>query len=120
MGFLKRLFGGGEQSGDPAAGVDGFFVYVQCDRCGAAVRLRIHKQHDLNRTDDGYSWHKTVVDSRCFRPIPTVAYFDSAFNMTEHEIQGGHYITREQYAELEAQRTATGRPEEQKGDGNGG
>jgi hypothetical protein len=120
MGFLKRLFGGGERPDDPAAGADGFFVYVQCDRCGAGVRLRIHKQHDLNRTDGGYSWHKTVVDSRCFRPIPTAAYFDNAFNMTEHEIQGGHYITRAQYDELEAQRAAASRPEEPKEDADSG
>jgi hypothetical protein len=99
MSFLKRLFGGGQA--DNSAGDDGFFVYVQCDRCGAAVRLRIHKHHDLNRDDGGFSWHKTIVDSRCFRPMPTVAQFDGQYNMVGHEIQGGHYISREEYEALE-------------------
>jgi hypothetical protein len=109
VGFLRRLFGG-QAGGASPAGDDGFFVYVQCERCGAAVRLRIHKQHDLNRTDDGYSWHKTVVDSRCFRPMPTVAFFDGSYQMTGNEIQGGHYISREQYDELEAARAAGVQP----------
>ncbi|HSM55635.1 MAG TPA: hypothetical protein VK879_05705 [Candidatus Sulfomarinibacteraceae bacterium] len=95
MGFLRRLFGGGEkeQGGDP----QGLYFYVECDNCGARVRLRADKQYDLNRTDDGYIWHKTVVDSTCFRQIPTVVHLDRDYNVTSAEIEGGHYITQEEY-----------------------
>lgn len=95
MGFLRRLFGGGEkaQGGDP----QGLYFYVECDNCGARVRLRADKQYDLNRTDEGFVWHKTIVDSTCFRQIPTVVQLDSDYNVVSTEIEGGHYITQEEY-----------------------
>jgi hypothetical protein len=97
MSFLKKLFGGGDSNQPSGAGDEGFFVYVQCDDCGAKVRLRVHKQHDLSRTDDGYEWVKTIVDSKCFRPMRTVVHFDGNFRMTDAELDGGHYISREEY-----------------------
>jgi hypothetical protein len=95
MGFLKKLFG--SDSGSSPGDDEGFFVYVQCNNCGDKVRLRIHKQHDLNRDDDGFVWHKTIIDSRCFRPIKTVAHFDGRYQMTTVEIDGGRYITQAEY-----------------------
>ena len=74
MGFLQKLFGSDEPE------EEGFFVYVQCDQCGAKVRSRIHKEYDLVQSGDGYDWHKTIVDSRCFQRIPTVAHFDRKFS----------------------------------------
>lgn len=99
MDFLKRLFGGGDNQKTPQQYVDkdGLYFYVQCDKCGAKVRVRADKQHDLNRDDNGYIWHKTIVDSSCFRPIRTIAYLDNQYRMTSHEIEGGHYITQEAY-----------------------
>jgi hypothetical protein len=99
MNFLKRLFGGGEpgQPADSAGDDEGFFVYVQCDRCGDRVRLRIHKSHDLNRTDEGYTWHKTIIDNRCFRPMPTVVTFNAHYQPIKQEIEGGHYISEAEY-----------------------
>jgi len=97
MGFLKKLFGSEDSNRSGKADPEGFFVYVQCDRCEAKVRLRINKQYDLSPTGDGYEWHKTIVDSRCFQRIPTVAHFDRDLNMTHADIQGGHYISFEEY-----------------------
>lgn len=94
MGFLRRLFGGKkEDQGDP----QGLYFYVQCDNCGAKVRIRADKQYDLNRTDDGFIWHKTIVDSKCFQQIPTVVHLNHSYEVTSAEIEGGHYITREEY-----------------------
>jgi hypothetical protein len=94
MNFFKKLLGGASRhAGDP----DGIYFYVKCEHCGEKVRLRVHKAHDLNRTDDGYVWHKTIVDSRCFRPMPTVVHLDAQFNVTNQEIQGGHYISEEEF-----------------------
>ncbi|MGD2076933.1 MAG: hypothetical protein PVH18_01020 [Chloroflexota bacterium] len=102
MGFLRRFFGGDDSSRSSEADDQGFFLYVQCDNCGAKVRLRVHKQHDLNYEDGGYVWVKTIVDSKCFRPMRTVAHFDSNYRMTSSELEGGHYISREQYEAPEA------------------
>lgn len=99
MGFLKKLFGGGE----PKKYVDtqGVYFYVQCDNCGARVRVRADKQHDLQNTGSGYEWHKTIVDSRCFRRIHTVVQLDANYQMTSHEITGGRFMTEEEYLAAE-------------------
>ena len=94
MGFLRRLFGGKDQ---PYEDTQGIYLYVACDHCGSRLRVRIDKQHDLNRQGSGYVWHKTIVDSRCFRPMPTVVRFDSAYNVIESEIEGGRYLTEAEY-----------------------
>ncbi len=111
MGFLKKLFGGSDappQKPTSTADPHGVYFYVQCDRCGAPVRLRADKQHDLlNEDGGGYTWHKTIVDNRCFRPMPTVVTLNANFEMVAHEITGGRYISREEYEALvEEQRRA--------------
>ena len=100
MGFLRKLFGGGE----PKKYVDtqGVYFYVQCDNCGSRVKVRADKQHDLQNTGSGYEWHKTVVDSRCFRRIRTVVQLDGNFQMTSHEISGGRFMTEAEYQVAEA------------------
>ena len=95
MDLLKRLLGRGEDKGqrDP----QGIYLYVECDRCGAQVRVRADKQYDLLRTDEGFTWHKTIVDSKCFQRMSTTVHFDRDYNVVESEIEGGHYITKEAY-----------------------
>ncbi|MAU01823.1 MAG: hypothetical protein CL608_32200 [Anaerolineaceae bacterium] len=100
MGFLKKLFGGGE----PEKYVDkqGLYFFVECDDCGARVKVRADKQHDLQNTGDGYEWHKTIVDNRCFRRIQTVVQLDGSYQMVSHEITGGRYMTEAEYLAAEA------------------
>jgi hypothetical protein len=97
MGFLKKLFGGQEKSKSAQSDLDGFFFYVQCDNCGKKVRLRIIKQYELNNTGDGYVWHKTIIDNRCFREIKAVVQFDRNFNVSTADIDGGQQISREAF-----------------------
>lgn len=99
MGFLKKLFGGGE----PKKYVDtqGVYFYVECANCGSRVRVRADKQHDLQNADGGYEWYKTIVDSRCFRRMQTVVQLDSNFQMTSHEITGGRFMTEAEYLAAE-------------------
>ena len=101
MGFLKKLFGGDRASSSGGSDKNGFFVYVQCDRCQQKVRLRIIKQHDLNYSGDGFVWHKTIVDSRCFQQIPAVVHFDRNLNMVSQDIDGGHFITEAEFEQPE-------------------
>ncbi len=105
MGFLKRLFGGEGSSKGQSPDSDGFFFYVQCDNCGKKVRLRILKQYELNYSDGGYVWHKTIIDSRCFREIPAVVHFDSNYHVTNADINGGRQISLEEYEAPEVSQT---------------
>lgn len=109
MGFFKKLFGAKDANDQPSSGASadpqGVYFYAQCDRCGAVVRLRADKQYDLINEAGGYIWHKTIVDNRCFRPMPTVVHLNAAYEMVSHEITGGRYITREAYEEALAART---------------
>lgn len=97
MDLIKRLLGldDGKKEADP----QGIYLYVECDRCGAQVRVRADKQYDLLRTDEGFTWHKTIVDSKCFQRMSTTVHFDRDYNVVESEIDGGHYITKEAYAD---------------------
>ncbi len=99
MGFLKKLFGGGNQEKE-YVDKTGLYFYVQCDNCGTAVRVRADKQHDLLSKDGGYVWHKTIVDSKCFQRIPVVMYLDRSYQMTSAEMEGGHFISEEEYTAL--------------------
>ena len=117
MGFLKRLFGGGE----PEKYVDkqGIYFYVECGNCGARVKVRADKQHDLQNTGSGYEWHKTIVDNRCFRRISTVVQLDTNYNMVSHEISGGRYMTEEEYLAAEVAEQAKAAAEtDNDGDGD--
>ena len=95
MGFLKRLFGGGEKE---YVDKQGIYFYVRCDNCGTITKVRADKQHDLNYGDSSsYEWHKTIVDNKCFRRIQTVVYLDQHYNITNSEISGGEYVTEAEY-----------------------
>ena len=98
MGFLKNLFGGGEKK--PYVDTRGVYFYVRCDNCGTIVKVRADKEYDLSRQGDGYTWHKTIVDNRCFRSIPTVVVLDSNYEVVTAEISGGEYVTEQEFNEF--------------------
>jgi hypothetical protein len=103
MSFLRRLFAQPEAPRDER----GIYLYAVCDRCGQRLRIRIDRQYDLNPRDEGgYIWQKTLVDSRCFRPMPTVVLFDRTYQVISTEIEGGHYIDQETYNAAEHASTA--------------
>lgn len=94
MGFLKKLFGA---EPEVYADHDGIYFYARCDNCGTIVKVRASKQNDLSRTDDGFEWHKTIVDNRCFRRMQAVVLFDGRYNVTNQELTGGVFVTEAEY-----------------------
>jgi len=100
MGFIKKLFGGGEKKPSEYVDTRGIYFYVRCDNCGTIVKVRADKEYDLSRQGDGYTWHKTIVDNRCFRSIPTVVVLDSNFEIVSAEISGGEYVTEADFEEF--------------------
>lgn len=99
MGFLKKLFGGGKGS-EEYVDKRGVYFYVRCDNCGIITRIRADKEYDLTRVDNGYSWHKTIVDNRCFRPMPAVVQLDAGYQPSSMEISGGSFASEEEYSQF--------------------
>lgn len=105
MGFLdtlKAIFGGGGAASGDRDG-NALFLYVRCDRCGDIVRVRVNMANELQQefaeSDGvaGYALRKGVVDSKCFRPIEVTMQFDGRRRERSREIDGGQFVTREEY-----------------------
>lgn len=101
MGFLKNLF-----SSKPKEYVDkrGLYQHVHCQKCSHVLRIRIDKTYDLNRTDNGFTWHKTLVCSECFNKMETTLTFDSKYTVIGQDINGGSYVDVPASAESESSR----------------
>lgn len=97
MGFLKRLFGGGDKKSKKYVDTRGVYFYVRCQNCQSISRLRADKEYDLIREGDGFVWHKTIVDSRCFRQLPAVVTLDRAYQIVSTDITGGEFVTEADY-----------------------
>ncbi len=107
MGFL----GGGPGSGDDG----GLYLYVQSDKTGEKIRVRINLGNDLAEEFEGtgddvshYVCHKDVMGNASFEIIKLEVQFDRNRNMVGHTIDGGRLISEEEYlAELEDRRLGT-------------
>ncbi len=101
MSFLKKIFGGGSDGKKEYVDKQGIYFYVQCNNCGKTVRMRADKQYDISVDGGVYTWHKTIVDSKCFRPMNTVVTMDSNYNVVTAEIDNGRYLTEEEFNKIE-------------------
>lgn len=125
MGFLKKWFGSGEKKQTTEyVDKDGIYFYFECANCGTRVKVRAHKQNDFLSEGNGYVWHKTIVDNKCFRRMQTVVYLDVQHRVTSYEMEGGKFLTQAEYEAAEqaaaAERAAAAQVDETVGeDGEG-
>ncbi len=101
MNFLRRLFGSGQASDNA------LHLYIKCLRCGTPVHVRVNLQNDLmaDYDDDGaegYRLVKEVMDDRCFRIMRAELEFDAQRNERSRQIEGGEFISQEEYEALRA------------------
>ena len=79
MGFLKKIKAAifGATDGE-IKDKEGIYFYVKCDKCGAPVRVRVNKYHDLQRDEDsgGFILRKEIMDGSCFRLMYATVHFD--------------------------------------------
>ncbi len=107
MSFLRRLFGGSERTADDQA----LNLYVKCNRCGAAVHVRVDLRNDLaadygDTEAEGYTLYKEVMDDRCFRLMRAELQFDAHRNEMSRQIEGGTFITETEWQALRGGATA--------------
>jgi hypothetical protein len=105
--LARTLFGGGgagNASGgrrEESAGGNAFWLYVRCSACGEAIRVRVHREHDLSADYEGggasYYCHKEIIGQSCFRRVKVDLFFNGMREVTERRIDGGEFITREEY-----------------------
>ncbi len=98
---IRQLFTGSKQE---IKDRDGIYIYVKCGKCGAPVRIRADRRHDLQRDFDsdtgGFILRKEVMDGSCFSLFYFTVHFDAAYHITAREIEGGEFITWEEYETL--------------------
>jgi len=105
MGFLKKL--GELLFGSPNAeprDPDGIYLYVKCAKCGAPIRIRANRHHDLLQDYDTgeYMLNKEIMDGSCFSLIYASVRFDAAYRIISQELRGGEFIDWETYQKLAA------------------
>ncbi len=97
MGLLEKLsalFGGRASGGRD----DAIHIYVECERCKSKVHVRLDRRHDISqREEGGYFVRKEIMDSKCFRLMAAEITFDSAYRIQSQEVQGGRFLTREEF-----------------------
>ena len=107
--ILGGLFGkgGGDDSSDR-----GMYYYVRCGKCGEAIRVRVDRANDLAQdfegdgdTPSGYSSTKGIVGKKCFRTMSMTIKYDRGGREASRSVDGGDFITKEEYEAAEA--TAT-------------
>lgn len=109
MSFWSRianiLKGGSGKSGDSRHTLK---IYVLSRRCNEPIAGQVDLSNELSRTEDG-SGHPfytrkvlhTSGKSRCFAEIEVNLWFDQNRRLADHEVEGGRWLTEEEYqAEL--------------------
>ncbi len=95
---LKELF----QSGSGATGPhdpNAIHLYFRCDKCGAAVPVRVDKRHDLNREEGPGTFllRKEVMDDKCFQLMQATIWLDSSYKVVSADVTDGQLISEEEY-----------------------
>lgn len=100
MRWLKRFFRRGSQQPANTA----LWLYVQCSRCGEAIRIRADRRYDLasEMLDPGeegpaYTMRKEIIGDRCFQRLTVTLGFDRRLHIISRDIQGGAWLSAEEY-----------------------
>lgn len=112
MGWLTRLFARRRRQEHHTA----LWLYVRCHRCGEVIRVRTDRRYDLasewrdpGESGPAYTMHKDIVGERCFQRIRVDLAFDGRLQLLERHINGGDFLSEEEYAAV----IANQRPESQ-------
>lgn len=111
MNILKRLanlFSPSARNDEHAE-----WIYVRCGRCGEAISTRVDLHNDLSirytpalekgveEVETTYFCRKTLVgQQRCFQRIEVELTFDRNRQLLERQIDGGEFISEEDYYQL--------------------
>jgi len=104
MGIFKKI--GNFFTASGSSGASTYWLYVQCDRCGEKVKVRVNLHNDLSirygEKDEGdtYFCRKMIIgNQRCFQPIEVELTFNRNRKLLDQQVTGGQVISEEEYSE---------------------
>src|SRR5689334_23165244 len=102
MNFVRKLFSGSGASS--ASDANALWLYVQCNKCGAPVAIRVDTRNDISTDYEtgGRYLRKEIMDSTCFQLMYADVRFDANGSIAEQSIQGGKFLTKEEFAQADA------------------
>ena len=114
MGFLAKLVNKFISPAPTAAqsGIqvtkDAVWVYLQCDKCGEKLALRLRKSSEIQREEAGshdYQMfiNKTVIGNKCFNRMQLRLEFDGMYRVVNKQLENGTFITKDQYEDTASQ-----------------
>jgi hypothetical protein len=104
MNLLRRLaslFSGG---GAPRADKRYLTIYVLSRRCNEPISGQVDLLNELSRAEEGnYAYYTrkvlhTTGEHRCFSQVEIQLYFNQDKQVVEHEVEGGRWLTSEEYS----------------------
>ena len=102
MGFLKKITDFFTATG--SGGAPAYWLYVQCDRCGEKIKVRVNLHSDLSirygEKDEGdtYFCRKMIIgNQRCFQKIEVEMSFDRNKKLKDRQVSGGQFISEEEF-----------------------
>jgi len=102
MGFFAKIMAA--FTGKAPAGSDRYLpIYVLDHRCREPISGQVDLLNELSlaEAEGGYYVRKvlhTAGKSRCFGQVEVQLWLDGKKQITRHEIQGGRWLTAEEYA----------------------
>jgi hypothetical protein len=104
MGLLKKIADlfSAPQGSSGKRDVAGYWIAVQCNRCGETLRTRINLHNDLSieygEGSEGttYFCRKVLIgDQLCFQRVEVELTFDAKRQLLDRQITGGKFIDEE-------------------------
>lgn len=102
MSFLDKLFSGGNPAlpkGSNSSDPNALWLYVQCNKCGAPVAIRVDTRNDISIDYEtgGRFLRKEIMDSTCFQIMYADVRFDGGGKILEQSIERGKFLTKQEY-----------------------
>ncbi len=78
---------------------DNLVVYLRCNKCGEVFMSHIRKTTELfsDYANNRYVLNKEYIGSKCPNRIRVHAVFKPNYKLESFEIEGGSFITKEEY-----------------------
>ncbi len=120
MNFFKNLANLFRGGGGSATDKRYLTIYVLSRRCNEPVSGQVDLLNELSRTDESDSAFftrkvlHTTGERRCFSQVEISLYFNQDKQIIRHEVEGGRWLTAEEYS-TELARFNAPLPEENEG-----